>query len=116
MLESYRCDDHDKVKKEEKIDYALSRLLNLAYAIEINVGTCSSILRSFWDKLKNFFLILSLTEQSAVVNKEWKQKVASDLISNLSEAKLAKCICSQFREKLKSAHETFVTSLANLGK
>lgn len=116
MLENTRPNT-GKLKSEDKIDYALSRLLNLAYSIEINVNTCSSIIRIFWEKMKNFFLVFSFTwKQNCTVDRDWKRKVAADLIDNLSEAKLAKCICTQFREKLKSSHDTFVSSLANLGR
>ncbi|KAH9520795.1 hypothetical protein DERF_004486 [Dermatophagoides farinae] len=106
---------HHQRVQEEKIDLALSRLLNLAYSIEINANSCSSMLRIFWEKMKNFFLMLSIAwKPTCRIDAEWKRKVSADLLDNLSEAKLAKCICTQFREKLKLAHETFLNSLANL--
>lgn len=122
MLENYRDEasrgSPSKQKEEEKIDIALGRLLNLAYSIEINSNACSSILRIFWEKMKNFFLVVKniAWRQTCRIDPEWKSKVAADLIDNLSEAKLAKCICTQFREKLKLAHDTFLSSLANLGE
>ncbi|OTF73247.1 dual specificity protein kinase-like protein [Euroglyphus maynei] len=106
---------HHQRVQEEKIDFALSRLLNLAYSIEINANSCSSMLRIFWEKMKNFFLMFSIAlKPTCRIDSEWKRKVSADLLDNLSEAKLAKCICTQFREKLKLAHETFLNSLSNL--
>lgn len=103
--------------QEEKIDFALSRLLNLAYSIDINANSCNSMLRLFWERMKNFFLMFSVTwKPTCRIDADWKRKVSEDLLDNLSEVKLAKCICTQFREKLKLAHETFLNSLANLGK
>lgn len=116
MLESSRPKkENEKLRQEDKIDFALSRLLDSAYSIEINVHTCNSILRIFWQRMKQLFVSFTFAwRPNCALDGEWKRKVASDLINNLSEAKLAKCICMQFRDKLKVAHDNFVSSLANL--
>lgn len=45
------------------------------------------------------------------VDVEWKKKLALDLLDNLSESRLAKTLCSQFKVRLKSSHEAFLASM-----
>ncbi|KPM10147.1 dual specificity protein kinase-like protein [Sarcoptes scabiei] len=100
-------------KRNEKIDQALFKLLNLAYSIEINANTCSSALRSLWNKFRNFFFAFNL-KPSGRIDSQWKRQICEELLDNLSENKLTKCICLQFQENLKNAHETFLNSLSIL--
>ena len=44
----------------------------------------------------------------------WKRKVAQDMLTSLSETRLARHICSQFRTRLQKSHEAFATSLRSL--
>jgi receptor-interacting serine/threonine-protein kinase 5 len=45
------------------------------------------------------------------VDVEWKKKVSLDLLANLSESKLAKTLCSQFKQRLRNSHDTFSASM-----
>lgn len=45
------------------------------------------------------------------VDGPWKQKVAQDMLTSLSETRLAKHICSQFKMRLHKSHEAFTTSI-----
>lgn len=45
------------------------------------------------------------------VDGAWKRKVAQDMLTSLSETRLARHICSQFRLRLQKSHEAFATSL-----
>nr|XP_045622395.1 dual serine/threonine and tyrosine protein kinase-like [Procambarus clarkii] len=92
---------------------ALKQMVNAAYQVEVTVTTSSSVLRSLWEKMKQ--LVAAMPGRTPpVIDAEWKRKVASDMITSLSEAKLTKSICAQFRERLKNSHDSFLGSLKQL--
>lgn len=45
---------------------------------------------------------------------EWKQRVAGDMLVSLSEWRLARCICAQFRDRLRASHEQFQAAMRQL--
>ncbi|KAG9510207.1 Dual serine/threonine and tyrosine protein kinase, partial [Fragariocoptes setiger] len=50
-----------------------------------------------------------------VDNEQWQRRQqALHIIDNISESKLAKSICQQFRERLRSSHEQFILSIKEL--
>ncbi|GFV11063.1 hypothetical protein TNCV_2718081 [Trichonephila clavipes] len=66
---------------------------------------------------KNFFSLLVQTlpwKAPPVIDSEWKRRVACDMLMSLSESRLARSICSQFRERLRASHEQFAASLRHL--
>nr|XP_053638316.1 dual serine/threonine and tyrosine protein kinase-like [Cherax quadricarinatus] len=92
---------------------ALKQMVNAAYQVQLTVTTSSSVLRSLWEKMKQ--LVAAMPGRTPpVIDAEWKRKVASEMISSLSEAKLTKSICAQFRERLKNSHDSFLGSLKQL--
>lgn len=93
---------------------ALKSILNAAYQVEINMKTTSSLLRMFWEKIKSVVSSSWLWAKPPVIDTEWKVGVASDILDNLSESRLAKSICSQFRERLKISHDNFLTAIKQL--
>lgn len=48
------------------------------------------------------------------VDASWRRLVAADMLNSLCQRRLAKAVCSQLRERLKSSHETFGLALKNL--
>ncbi|KAK3882208.1 hypothetical protein Pcinc_013381 [Petrolisthes cinctipes] len=89
---------------------ALKQMVNAAYQVELTVTTSSSVLRSLWEKMKQ--LVAAMPGRTPpVIDAEWKRKVATDMIASLSETKLTKSICAQFRDRLKASHESFLGSL-----
>lgn len=48
------------------------------------------------------------------VDVEWKKKVSLDILAKLSESKLAKSVCSQFKQRLKNSHDAFLTSMKTI--
>ncbi|XP_013792865.2 dual serine/threonine and tyrosine protein kinase-like [Limulus polyphemus] len=48
------------------------------------------------------------------VDIDWKRKVASDMLASLGATRLARSICAQFQDRLKSSHEQFTASLRQL--
>ncbi|KAK7078735.1 hypothetical protein SK128_020487 [Halocaridina rubra] len=92
---------------------ALKQMVNAAYQVEVTVTTSSSVLRSLWEKMKQ--LVAAMPGRTPpCIDAEWKRKVASDMITSLSETKLTKSICAQFRERLKASHDSFLGSLKQL--
>ena len=56
--------------------------------------------------------LTKLPRKTAVkVDIEWKKKIALDVLANLSESKLAKTLCSQFKQRLRNSHDAFSASM-----
>ncbi|ROT61111.1 hypothetical protein C7M84_021148 [Penaeus vannamei] len=99
--------------EDPHIGDALKQMVNAAYQVEVTVTTSSSVLRSLWEKMKQ--LVAAMPGRTPpIIDAEWKRKVAADMIASLSETKLTKSICAQFRERLKSSHDSFLGSLKQL--
>ena len=69
-------------------------MLNAAYQVEVTVTTSSSMLRSFWEKIRQMVAVMPGRTPPKIDN-EWKKAVAQDMMDNISEVKLAKSICIQ---------------------
>ncbi|RWS15880.1 Dual serine/threonine and tyrosine protein kinase-like protein [Dinothrombium tinctorium] len=93
---------------------ALKQILNAAYQVEINMKTTSSFLRAFWEKMKQLVSSSLSWRNPPIIDGEWKRKVANDVLSSLSEWRLAKSICSQFKERLRLSHEQFASAMKQL--
>ncbi|XP_064488035.1 dual serine/threonine and tyrosine protein kinase-like isoform X2 [Ornithodoros turicata] len=92
---------------------ALKQILNAAYQVEVTVKTSSSILWVLWEKMKQ--LVQTLPGRTPPqIDADWKQRVASDMLDSLSEWRLARCISTQFRDRLRASHEQFQASLRHL--
>lgn len=48
------------------------------------------------------------------INGQWKREVALRMLSSLNEHHLARSICHQLQQKVRTSHERFVASLAQL--
>ncbi|XP_054716105.1 dual serine/threonine and tyrosine protein kinase-like isoform X2 [Uloborus diversus] len=92
---------------------ALKQILTAAYQVEVTVKTSSSLLRVLFEKMKQLVQTLPW-KAPPVIDAEWKRRVAYDMLVSLSESRLARSICSQFRERLKASHEQFAASLRHL--
>lgn len=69
-----------------------------------------SLTRLVWEKLKQAVQMLP-GKRSPVVDAAWKKKIAAEVILCISESRLAKNICSQFRTRLIRSHEAFTQSM-----
>ncbi|XP_045121130.1 dual serine/threonine and tyrosine protein kinase-like [Portunus trituberculatus] len=98
------CGEHPQIGD------ALKQMVNAAYQVEVTVTTSSSVLRSLWEKMKQIVATMP-GRAPPVIDADWKRKVASDIIMSLSETRLTKSICAQFRERLKNSHDSFLGSL-----
>lgn len=84
--------------------------MDAAYQVEVTVQASFSFTRLLWEKLKQAVQMFP-GKSSPVINSEWKKNVAADVIQCISESRLAKNICSQFRTRLMRSHEAFTQSL-----
>uniref|UniRef100_T2MBP0 Dual serine/threonine and tyrosine protein kinase n=1 Tax=Hydra vulgaris TaxID=6087 RepID=T2MBP0_HYDVU len=85
-------------------------VLDAAYQVEVTVQASFSFTRLLWEKLKQAVQMLP-GKHSPVIDSSWKRKVAGDVIRCISESRLAKNICSQFRARLMRSHEAFTHSM-----
>lgn len=100
---------------------ALRQILNAAYRVEVSVQSSTSALRVLWEKMKQLLSrslpslnIYGWNSYGCIIDDEWKKQQALEIIDNLSETRLAKSICSQFRARLKASHEQFLQSIRDL--
>lgn len=100
---------------------ALRQILNAAYRVEVSVQSSTSVLRVIWEKMKQLVATImplwSLYWKNYgayMLDEQWKRQQALGIIENLSESRLARSICAQFRARLKASHEQFVHSIKEL--
>jgi len=48
------------------------------------------------------------------VDANWRRLIATDMLDSLCQRRLAKAVCYQLRERLRTSHETFNVALKNL--
>ncbi|KAL8563788.1 hypothetical protein ACOMHN_058302 [Nucella lapillus] len=99
--------------QDVKTTDALKQILNAAYQVEITVRSSSSFISSLLEKMKQLRMSMPW-KNPPEVNGEWKRKVATDMLSGLNKAKLARCIASQIRERLHDSHLAFAAALQQL--
>lgn len=104
---------HDEGETMEASN-ALKQILNAAYQIEVNVKSSYNVLRVLWERMKQVVSTLPWKPHPSI-DDEWKKKVASDILASLSETKLAKTICMQFKDRLRKSHELFAIAMKQLG-
>ena len=85
-------------------------MLDAAYQVEVTVQASFSFTRLLWEKLKQAVQMLP-GQISPTIDASWKRKIAADVIRCISESRLAKNICSQFRTRLIRSHDAFSQSL-----
>ncbi|CAH1264384.1 DSTYK [Branchiostoma lanceolatum] len=91
----------------------LKQVLNAAYQVEVTVHKSASLLRVLWEKMKQLVQALPWNAPKRV-DADWKKKVASDMLGSLSESRLARSMCAQFKDRLCNSHEAFTSSLKQL--
>nr|CAB3262964.1 uncharacterized protein LOC100185876 [Phallusia mammillata] len=111
-LESFDEDEFD-TRTAAETSLHLKMILNAAYNVDISIQSSSSLLANVLDKIRQILHTLSWRD-AKVMDSAWKCKVAQDVLGNLCESRLAKNMCSQFRDQLSVAHESFVSALRQL--
>ncbi|XP_014474429.1 PREDICTED: dual serine/threonine and tyrosine protein kinase isoform X2 [Dinoponera quadriceps] len=93
---------------------ALKQILSTAYNIELR-NSSPSFVHSFLERLRQLFKSLPLPwAPTPTLDMAWRKKVTVDVLNSLSAARLARTISTQFKEKLKSSHDTFQDAMDSL--
>ncbi|XP_017890360.1 dual serine/threonine and tyrosine protein kinase-like isoform X2 [Ceratina calcarata] len=93
---------------------ALKQILSAAYNVELH-NSSPSLVHSFLERLRQLFKSLPLPwSPTPTLDVVWKKKITIEILNSLSAVKLAKTISMQFRDKLKSSHDSFQAALRSL--
>ncbi|KAJ9586032.1 hypothetical protein L9F63_020329 [Diploptera punctata] len=105
--------NYDQEKNLSASD-AVKQILSAAYNIKLTTSSTSSLLHSFLVRLRKIFHTFQFPWNGTRIDAEWKKRVATEMLDSLSAARLAKSISTQFREKIRSSHEAFLSALRSL--
>ncbi|KAF7997359.1 hypothetical protein HCN44_005636 [Aphidius gifuensis] len=93
---------------------ALKQILSAAYNVELH-NSSPSLVHSFLERLRQLFKSMPLPwTPTPILDDSWKKKITIDILNSLSAARLAKTISAQFRDKIKSSHDSFHSALRSL--
>ncbi|CAG7730603.1 unnamed protein product [Allacma fusca] len=92
---------------------ALKQILTAAYQVEVPNHHSASLLRGLYDKMKQLMHSFPWSSVPSV-DGTWRRSVAADMLDSLCQRRLAKAVCSQLRERLKTSHESFTSALKQL--
>ncbi|CAH1979314.1 unnamed protein product [Acanthoscelides obtectus] len=115
-LESLEKNCHE-VEGNLSASDAVKQIITAAYNVDLNSSASFSIVHTLMDRLKALLTTFALPwSPSGQVhcNLQWQLQVATNMIEKLSASKLAKNICVQFKEHIKSSHEAFQQAIRSL--
>ncbi|XP_020708793.2 dual serine/threonine and tyrosine protein kinase-like isoform X2 [Athalia rosae] len=93
---------------------ALKQILSAAYNVELTDNS-TSLVQSFLERLRQLMRTLPLPwSSSPVLDASWRRRVAIDILNSLNSARLSRAIATQFRDKVKSSHDSFQSALQSL--
>ncbi|XP_043285538.1 dual serine/threonine and tyrosine protein kinase-like isoform X2 [Venturia canescens] len=93
---------------------ALKQILSVAYNVELH-NSSPSLVHSFVERMRQIFKYLPLPWlPTPTLDAAWRKRVTIDVLNSLSAARLARSISTQFRDKIKSAHDAFHSALRSL--
>ncbi|GIY96929.1 hypothetical protein CEXT_348971 [Caerostris extrusa] len=101
-------DEHNK-----QASAALRHILTAAYQVEVSFRNSASIFWFFMQKMQQLAEVLPWKLPPSL-DSRWKREVALRMLSSLNEGHLARSICHQLQQKVRSSHERFVASLTQL--
>lgn len=113
-LEDQQCSAQDSERDNlNSASKSLQIIINSVYHFDINLAEQSNILDLFVHKIKEIFTALPWSS-CPVLDKEWKLQTGNNLINSISATKLSKIFCNQMKERLKSSHLLFLSSIKAL--
>ncbi|VEN57692.1 unnamed protein product [Callosobruchus maculatus] len=115
-LESLEKNCHD-IEGNLSASDAVKQIITAAYNVDLNSSVSFSIVHTLMDRLKALLSTFALPWSSSgqvQCNLQWQLQVATNMIDKLSASKLAKTICVQFKEHVKSSHEAFQQAIRSL--
>ncbi|XP_018011714.1 uncharacterized protein LOC108668953 [Hyalella azteca] len=107
-----------KERDQASVSFALKKLVNAAYQVEVRPTSSWGLLRSMWERIKELLTGgasapldegASLRRRTAPGSREWKRQIAADMIRGLSEKRLARTIAAQISGEIKAAHSMFLS-------
>lgn len=108
-------EEQAETAEDVKTTDALKQILNAAYQVEITVRSSSSFISCLLEKMKQLMMSMPW-KNPPEINSEWKRKVATDMLSGLNEAKLARSIAGQIKERLHNSHVAFAAAIHQLDR
>ncbi|CAM4793573.1 unnamed protein product [Rotaria magnacalcarata] len=108
-LESNSDDDVAELSASK----ALQEILHSAYEVNLSIPTNSNLFQILIDRMKELFRTFSWNNFPRI-DPEFKRSVALNMLNSLSEAKLAKSVCSQLNDRIRMSHDNFETLLKQL--
>ncbi|CAF1021984.1 unnamed protein product [Rotaria sordida] len=108
-LEGSRDEDESELSASK----ALQEILHSAYEVNLSLPTNSNLFQILIDKMKELFRTFSWNHFPRI-DPEFKRSVALDILNSLSEAKLAKSVCTQLNDRIRMSHDNFETLLKQL--
>ncbi|XP_066248438.1 dual serine/threonine and tyrosine protein kinase-like isoform X1 [Euwallacea similis] len=96
---------------------AVKQIIHAAYNVDLKTPTSFSVVHTFMDRLRKLLGSLASPWSSSgqfQCGLQWQLQVVTNLIDSLSSSKLAKTICIQFQEHVKSSHEAFQSAIRSL--
>ncbi|CAF0740833.1 unnamed protein product [Adineta steineri] len=92
---------------------ALHEIIQSAYQVNITLQTNSNLFKLLIDRMKELFRTFSWSNCPRI-DPEFKRSIASNMLNNLSEAKLAKSVCTQLNDRIRMSHYNFESLLKQL--
>ena len=109
-----RCLQSLEKSYEHDASDALKQILSAAYNVELH-NSSPSLIHSFLERLRQLFQSLPLPwSPTPTLDAAWRRRVTNDVLNSLSAARLARTISTQFRDKIKSSHDSFHAALRSL--
>lgn len=96
---------------------AVKQIISAAYNVDLKSSTSFSVMHTLMDRLRQLLHNFQLPWTTCVqtqCNLQWQLQIVTDMINSLSCSKLAKAICTQFQEQVKSSHEAFQSAMRSL--
>jgi dual serine/threonine and tyrosine protein kinase len=91
---------------------ALKEILTSAYQVDVTLNNTSTIniIKLLMERIKELLKTMPWS-QVPKLDEQWRLQIAMNMLSNLSETKLAKILSIQMKERLKASHNQFTTSM-----
>ncbi|KAJ4441032.1 hypothetical protein ANN_10881, partial [Periplaneta americana] len=113
-LESLEKNCYDQERSLSASD-AVKQILTAAYNVKLTTSSSSSFLQTFLERLRKLLHTFQLPwTATRRLDVGWKKRVATEMLDSLSAARLSKSISTQFRDKVRSSHESFQSALRSL--
>ncbi|CAF4287462.1 unnamed protein product [Rotaria sp. Silwood2] len=113
-----RCLSHLERNQEDdeastSASNALQEILQSAYQVNISLPTNSNLFKILIAKMKEVFRTFSWNNCPRI-DPDFKRSVALNMLQNVSDAKLAKIVCTQLNDRIRMSHDNFETLLKQL--